>query len=237
MWTEVSSAYICNYFPEWNNCGNHTLFYNIEQVILFEYGVPAFVYMAVEYTRNPHPPPPPCEITKVTSVCSNLSKIAVLTGRARINTKNITIDIIPVVGIWDSKPINLVYFPNFTTLLLLPRFLTTIQRITIQRIETWYSPKWLFIFVNTLRPRVIGRHYADDIFKCIFLTENVWNPIEISLKFVPKGPINKYSTGSTGSDNLNQWWLVCRRIYAPLGLNELTNSGFCSCYCNWTNRL
>ena len=31
---------------------------------------------------------------------------------------------------------------------------------------------------------------ADDIFKCIFLIENVWIPIEISLKFVPKGPID-----------------------------------------------
>ena len=26
--------------------------------------------------------------------------------------------------------------------------------------------------------------------KCIFLNENVWIPIEISLKFVPKGPID-----------------------------------------------
>ena len=26
--------------------------------------------------------------------------------------------------------------------------------------------------------------------KCIFLNENVWIPIKISLKFVPKGPIN-----------------------------------------------
>ena len=31
---------------------------------------------------------------------------------------------------------------------------------------------------------------ADDIFKCIFLNENVWIPIKISLKFVPKGPIS-----------------------------------------------
>ena len=44
--------------------------------------------------------------------------------------------------------------------------------------------------VNTLRPRQNGRHFADDIFKCIFLNENVWIPIRISLKFVPKGPIN-----------------------------------------------
>ena len=28
------------------------------------------------------------------------------------------------------------------------------------------------------------------MFKCIFLNENVWIPIEISLKFVPKGSIN-----------------------------------------------
>ena len=43
---------------------------------------------------------------------------------------------------------------------------------------------------NTLRPRQNGRHLADDIFKCIFLNENVWIPIKISLKFVRKGPIN-----------------------------------------------
>ena len=44
--------------------------------------------------------------------------------------------------------------------------------------------------VNTLRPRQNGRNFADDIFKCIFLNENVWISIKISLKFVPKGPIN-----------------------------------------------
>ena len=31
---------------------------------------------------------------------------------------------------------------------------------------------------------------ADNIFKCIFLTENAEILIKISLKFVPKGPIN-----------------------------------------------
>ena len=44
--------------------------------------------------------------------------------------------------------------------------------------------------INTLRPRLNRRHFADDIFKCIFLNENVWIPIKISMKFVPKGPIN-----------------------------------------------
>ena len=44
---------------------------------------------------------------------------------------------------------------------------------------------------NTMRPRQSGRHFADDIFKRIFFNENVWISIKISLKFVPKGPINK----------------------------------------------
>ena len=38
---------------------------------------------------------------------------------------------------------------------------------------------------NTLRPRQNGSN-----FKRIFMNENIWIPIKISLKFVPKGPIN-----------------------------------------------
>ena len=45
-------------------------------------------------------------------------------------------------------------------------------------------------WVNTMRQRQNGRHFADAIFKYIFLNQNVWIPIKISLKFVPKGPIN-----------------------------------------------
>ena len=44
--------------------------------------------------------------------------------------------------------------------------------------------------VNILRPRQNGRRFADDTFKCIFWNENVRVSIKISLKFVPKGPIN-----------------------------------------------
>ena len=46
------------------------------------------------------------------------------------------------------------------------------------------------ISFNTLRPRQDGRHFPDDIFKYIFLNENVQILITISQKFVPKGPIN-----------------------------------------------
>ena len=43
--------------------------------------------------------------------------------------------------------------------------------------------------INTSRPRQNGRRFADDTFKRIFLNENARISIEISLKFVPKGPI------------------------------------------------
>ena len=43
---------------------------------------------------------------------------------------------------------------------------------------------------NTLRPRQNERHFADEIFKCNFVNENVWIPIKMSLKFVPISPIN-----------------------------------------------
>ena len=47
--------------------------------------------------------------------------------------------------------------------------------------------------VNTSRPRQNGRHFPDDIFKYIFLNENVWISLKVSLKFVPKIPINNIS--------------------------------------------
>ena len=47
------------------------------------------------------------------------------------------------------------------------------------------------IVINTLRPRQNGQHFAEAICKRIFFNENVWISIKISLKFVPKGPINK----------------------------------------------
>ena len=53
----------------------------------------------------------------------------------------------------------------------------------------WSSVAVLLTLFNKLRPRRNGRHFADAIFKCIFLNENIWIPIKISLKFVPKGPI------------------------------------------------
>ena len=62
-----------------------------------------------------------------------------------------------------------------------------------QCISAWRYLSFFFylcIPFNTLGPRQNGRRFTDDIFKCIYLNENVWIPIKISLKFVPKAPIN-----------------------------------------------
>ena len=68
--------------------------------------------------------------------------------------------------------------------------------------------------VKTLSPRQNERHFADDIFKCIFLNENIWISIKISLKFIPKCPINNIPAlvsimawrRQATSHYLNQWW-------------------------------
>ena len=46
---------------------------------------------------------------------------------------------------------------------------------------------------DSLRPRRNRLYFADDIFKCIFLNENVLILVKISLKFIPKCPINNIS--------------------------------------------
>ena len=78
-----------------------------------------------------------------------------------------------------------------------PCFLSSIVYIAINPSQPNRSqtPFWLWLLkkwshINTFRPRQDGRHFPDDIFKCIFLNENVSISIRISLEFVPKGPIN-----------------------------------------------
>ena len=72
---------------------------------------------------------------------------------------------------------------------------------------------WCLLIINTLRPRQNGRH-----FQFFFLNENLGYAIRISLKFVPKVPINDKPALVT-NDGIFHW-----RIYASLGLNELMES-------------
>ena len=52
------------------------------------------------------------------------------------------------------------------------------------------TPAWHWCPMNKFRLRQNGRHLTDDLFKCIFLNENVWISIKVSLHFVPQGPID-----------------------------------------------
>ena len=89
---------------------------------------------------------------------------------------------------WYTSVLNMSWFvDNFYVLHFY--YWGYIDRLGLDQVfvSCWETPRE----IHTLRPRQNGRHFADDIFKCVFLNENVWIPIKISLKFVPKGQINK----------------------------------------------
>ena len=44
--------------------------------------------------------------------------------------------------------------------------------------------------IDRLRPRQNDRYFVDDMFKWIFLNENIWIAIKIPQKFIPRRPIN-----------------------------------------------
>ena len=56
-------------------------------------------------------------------------------------------------------------------------------------VTSGFSPKLQWCLTHLLMNKMAGI-LADGIFKCIFLNENDWIPIQISLKFVPRNPID-----------------------------------------------
>ena len=70
------------------------------------------------------------------------------------------------------------------------QLITKFQRRGHGYVFTKRSLHEMAVRINTWRPRQNGRHFPDDIFKCIFLNENVWNTLKTSMKFVPRVPIN-----------------------------------------------
>ena len=74
----------------------------------------------------------------------------------------------------------------------------------------WYCNLLLIrhhVILNTLRPRQNARHFADDIFKCIFSNENAWIPIaEGPIKNIPAFIQIWLVAFSVPSNYLNQYW-------------------------------
>ena len=89
--------------------------------------------------------------------------------------------------------------------------------------------------LDTLRPRQDGRHFADDIFKCIFMNENFWI---LKLNFTEICSLGcNWQYGGIGSDNglvqIRQQDIIWSNdgmfywhLYASLGLNELNDYHF-----------
>ena len=76
-------------------------------------------------------------------------------------------------------------------------FVWGIHRRPVNSPHKWPVTQKMFPFDDVImaclcsRSTQNGRHFADDIFKCIFLNENILISIKISSKFVPNDdPIN-----------------------------------------------
>ena len=85
---------------------------------------------------------------------------------------------------------------------------------------------------NRLKPRQNGCHFADDIFKFIFLNGNVLILLQIDWSLLLGVQLTLFKhwfrwwlgAVQTASHCLNQWWLVWRCLFVSLGLNELINT-------------
>ena len=85
---------------------------------------------------------------------------------------------------------------------------------------------------NASRPRQNGRHSADDILKFIFVNENVWIPIKISLKFYSNGPVNNMPA----LVQIMAWCLPgTKPLSEPMMVSLLTP--ICDTRPQWVNRL
>ena len=71
----------------------------------------------------------------------------------------------------------------------------------------------IYFLLNTMRPEKNGRHFADVIFKYIFITENCGVLIQNSQKFAAKGPVNNKSA----LVQVKAWRLMS---YKPLAITK-----------------
>ena len=95
----------------------------------------------------------------------------------------------------------------------------------ISQFKGWYIAK-----LNTLRLKQNGRHFADNIFECIFMNENLWISLKTSLKFVPKVRINNIPTLVP----IMAWHLVgAKPLSEPMMFNLLTH--ICITRPQWVN--
>ena len=98
------------------------------------------------------------------------------------------------------------------------------DQLTGSHITCWES-------INSLMPRQNGCRFADDTFKRIFLNEIVRISIKISLKFVPKGPINNIPVlvqimawRVSGDKPLSEPMMICLLTHICITRSQWVNS-------------
>ena len=119
----------------------------------------------------------------------------------------------PVTGEFPSQKPLTRSFDIFFDLRLKNRWVNKRGAGDLRRHRAHYDVIVMFRLMdgNTLRPGRNKRHFAYDVFKCIFLDENIWILMKISLKFIPKGPINNIPAWiqimacHATSHYMNQW--------------------------------
>ena len=121
---------------------------------------------------------------------------------------------------------------NLTTFLFL--WMLKIQHMKLHQMAARDEVTTRKCFPRTvpLRPRQNGRRFADDTFKCSFLNENVRILIKISLKFVPKGPINNnpalvqiMAWRRSGDKPLSEPMMVCLLTHICVTRPQWVNKG------------
>ena len=75
-----------------------------------------------------------------------------------------------ITDVRDSK---MVGYSVTLPILQYPQYIRWLSPLINHKYER-YTNAWKVIVVSLLRPKENDRHFPDDIFKCIFLYENVW---------------------------------------------------------------
>ena len=75
--------------------------------------------------------------------------------------------------------------------------------------------------INAIRPEQNGQHFTDHILKYIFMThENLCILIQISLKFILKGPIDKWAQVMAWCRTTNHWRNQCWQVKVAYGVTK-----------------
>ena len=99
--------------------------------------------------------------------------------------------------------------------------------------KLWFCTELLGVmkFINSSAPGQNGYHFADNIFWCTFVNENFCILIEVSRKFVPKGPIDNIPA----LVKIMAWHLICDKpLSEPVLPDSLTH--ICGTRGRWVNK-